>query len=84
MQRRFYRIRVAGTLGDRFRDSFGFMQMEPDRGGTVLSGVCVDASALFGVLDQIRDLGLELLEVESFTVAPAGGVRPGECHGTPR
>ena len=72
MQRRFYRIRIAGTLGDRFLDSFGFMRMEPEHGTTVLSGVCVDGSALFGVLDQIRDLGLDLLEVQSFTVAPVG------------
>jgi len=72
MQRRFYRIRVAGTLGARFLDSFDFMRLEHAHGTTVLSGVCVDASALFGVLDQIRDLGLDLLEVQSFAVAPAG------------
>jgi hypothetical protein len=71
MQRRFYRIRIAGTLGERFIDSFSFMRMEPEHGTTVLSGVCVDGSALFGVLDQIRDLGLDLIEVQSFTVAPA-------------
>jgi hypothetical protein len=46
--------------------------MEPEHGTTVLSGVCVDGSALFGVLDQIRDLGLELLEVQSFAIVPAG------------
>jgi hypothetical protein len=84
MQRRFYRIRVAGTLGERFLDSFGFMRMEPARGGTVLSGVCVDASALFGVLDQIRDLGLELLEVESFAVVPSAGITPADRPGTPQ
>ncbi len=64
-QPRFYRIRVAGTLGDRFAEAFGFMRLEVEDGMTVLSGVCADASALFGVLDQIRDLGLELLEVRS-------------------
>lgn len=84
MQRRFYRIHIAGTLGDRFRDAFDFMRIESGPRGTVLSGVCVDASALFGVLDQIRDLGLELLEVESFAVAPAGGVRSAEHPGTRR
>jgi len=36
----------------------------------VLSGVCVDSAALFGVLDQLRDLGLELLELHSFAIAP--------------
>jgi hypothetical protein len=34
-------------------------------GLTVLSGVCTDRAALYGVLDRLRDLGLELLAVES-------------------
>ena len=41
-----------------------------EQGATVLSGVCVDASALYGVLDRMRELGLDLLDVESFPVAP--------------
>ena len=46
------------------------MCLEPDRGDTVLSGVCVDASALFGVLDQVRNLGLDLIDVQSFAIVP--------------
>jgi hypothetical protein len=68
--RRFYRIRVAGALGSRFEQAFDPMQVEPDLGTTVLSGVCVDSSALYGVLDRLEDLGLDLLAVESFPVAP--------------
>jgi len=34
-------------------------------GFTVLSGVCPDPAALYGVIDRMRDLGLELLGVES-------------------
>ena len=67
---RFYRIRVRGTLGTRFSGAFDSMLLEPDHGDTVLSGVCVDASALFGVLDQVRDLGLDLIDVQSFAIAP--------------
>jgi hypothetical protein len=70
MARRFYRIRIQGTLGERFASSFGPMRLEPSQGSTVLCGVCVDVSALYGVLDQVRDLGLELLDVQSFPVAP--------------
>ena len=70
MGKRFYRIRIRGALSTRFDDVFDSMCLEPDRGDTVLSGVCVDTSALFGVLDQVRDLGLDLIDVQSFAVVP--------------
>ena len=70
MARRFYRIRIRGTLSERFAAAFDGMQVEPEQGNTVLSGVCIDTSALYGVLDRLRDLGLDLLDVESFPVAP--------------
>jgi hypothetical protein len=65
MAHRYYRIRIRGTLGARFADSFESMSLSYEGGDTVLSGVCVDSSALFGVLDQLRDLGLDLLDVRS-------------------
>jgi hypothetical protein len=71
MARRFYRIRIRGTLSDRFATVFDEMHVESEHGNTVLSGVCVDASALYGVLDRLRDFGLDLLDVESFPVVPA-------------
>jgi hypothetical protein len=57
-------------LSERFGAAFDAMHVEPENGSTVLSGVCVDASALYGVLDRVRELGLDLLDVESFPVAP--------------
>ncbi len=56
-------------MSERFASVFD-MQVEPEQGATVLSGVCIDASALYGVLDRMRELGLDLLDVESFPVAP--------------
>jgi hypothetical protein len=44
--------------------------MEIEDGNTVLTGVCVDMSALYGILDHLRDLGLELWEVQSFATVP--------------
>ena len=75
MARRFYRIRLAGTLSNRFATAFGSMHVEAEHASTVLSGVCIDTSAFYGVLDQVRDLGLEVLDVESFPVAPEGALR---------
>ena len=70
MARRFYRITIRGTLSERFATAFDAMHVGHEHGCTVLSGLCVDVSALYGVLDHLRDLGLELLDVESFPVAP--------------
>jgi hypothetical protein len=73
MEQRFYRIRVKGRLGERFATAFETMHLEPGAGSTVLAGVCVDSSALYGVLERLRDLGLELWDVESYPVAPKAG-----------
>ena len=70
MSQRYYRITVRGRLTGRMAPAFDGLQLEPGPGRTVLSGVCVDSSALFGILDRIRDLGLELLAVESMPVPP--------------
>ena len=70
MEQRVYRIRGKGRLGERFATAFEPMRLEPESGSTVLTGVCVDPSALYGVLERLRDLGLELWEVESYPVVP--------------
>lgn len=56
-------------MSERFASVFD-MQVEAEHGATVLSGVCIDASALYGVLDRMRELGLDLLDIESFPVEP--------------
>jgi hypothetical protein len=75
MSQRHYRITVRGRLTERMAPVFDGFRLEPGPDGTVLSGVCVDSSALFAVLDRIRDLGLDLLAVESVPI-PAGAVEP--------
>jgi hypothetical protein len=59
-----YQIRIRGRLTDRFADAFLGMEMVPGRQETILLGVIEDQAHLFGVLDRIRDLGLDLLSVE--------------------
>ena len=64
-----YRIKVGGRLNEKWSDSFDGMTItveQPDNRLTVttLTGVIADQSTLYGLLKQIRDLGLPLLLVE--------------------
>jgi hypothetical protein len=59
-----YRIVVRGRLSDRFVTAFAGMALEPGEGTTALVGDLVDQAQLFGVLERVRDFGLELLRVE--------------------
>jgi hypothetical protein len=46
--------------------------MEPGAGQTVLVGEIRDQSHLYGILDRVRSLGLELVSVEPFRTDQAG------------
>lgn len=60
----WYEIRVQGYLHQRWRSWFeAFTITLEDNGQTVLTGPVVDQAALFGLLRQVRDLGLPLLSV---------------------
>ena len=58
-----YEIRVRGLLGGTLLGAFPGLRARADGTETVLSGPVVDQAALFGVLNQIEALGLELLEL---------------------
>ena len=60
-----YRIVVRSELSDRYASAFEGMQMETQDGQTILIGEVVDQPHLFGILDRINGLGLELLSVEA-------------------
>jgi hypothetical protein len=59
-----YRIVVRGTLGDAFGCAFEGMRLEVENGTTVLDGSVADQAQLYGLLDRLRDLALELVRVE--------------------
>jgi hypothetical protein len=59
-----YRIVVRGRLGEAFGDAFDGMQLHVDSGTTVLDGCIADQAQLYGLLDRLRDLALELVRVE--------------------
>ncbi|WP_425837008.1 hypothetical protein [Streptomyces fractus] len=58
-----FEIRVRGRLGDAFRSAFGELTVVLRPAETVLVGAGLDQAALYGILDRIQGLGLELLEV---------------------
>jgi hypothetical protein len=60
-----YRIVLRGRLSKRFESAFEGMTLEHAPGRTVLTGEVRDQAQLYGVLDQVRDFGIELLSVES-------------------
>ncbi len=64
-----YEIRVAGHLSAYWAARFAGLSLRHDPNGeTVLSGK-LDQAALHGVLVKIRDLGLNLISVNTVQVA---------------
>ena len=60
-----YRIVVRSELNDRYAVAFEGMEMETKDGYTVLTGKIIDQPHLYGILERINGLGLELLSVEA-------------------
>jgi hypothetical protein len=61
--RRTYEIRVVGSLGPAAREAFADMVLEVEPTATVLSGD-LDQPGLHALLDRVRALGLELVDVK--------------------
>jgi hypothetical protein len=60
-----YRIVVRSELSDSYALAFEGMEMDTKGGETVLTGRVIDQPHLYGILDRINGLGLELLSVEA-------------------
>ena len=69
---RSYEIRVRGRLSDSLVAAFEGMNASVEPVETVLHGPVQDQAALYGLLDRIQALGLELLEVRRLPDPPAG------------
>jgi hypothetical protein len=59
---RNYEIRVVGSIGPAAREAFSGMGVDVEPTITVLSGT-LDQGSLHQMLDRVRALGLELVEV---------------------
>ena len=58
-----YEIRLDSVLDARWSDWFGELKVETEADETILSGTLSDQSALHGLLDKARDLGLSVTSV---------------------
>ena len=58
-----YQIIVAGRLDAERSRWFDGHDIRYHDGVTTLSGTVVDAQALYGLIERLRDLGLSLIEV---------------------
>jgi hypothetical protein len=65
-----YEIRIRGRVSDTTLASFAGLSSEIEPAETVLWGTVVDQAALHGILDRVRELGLELLEVRRLPTDP--------------
>lgn len=60
----WYEIRVRGTLDSEWAEWFEGMELDhAAENETLLRGRVRDQAALYGMLNKLRNLGLELLDV---------------------
>ena len=61
--RQRYEIVVWGRLSSRYACAFDGVRLVPRHGQTTLRADLVDQSQLYGLLNRLRDLGIELVSV---------------------
>jgi hypothetical protein len=85
MQPTTYRICIRGRVTERLGSALEGMRFEAGATITVFSGEIRDQSQLYGLLDRVRDLGLELVSVQPQlaadpTIRPTSGRTCNESH----
>ena len=73
-----YRIVARSELSDTYAVAFDGMEMETRNGVTILTGKVIDQPRLYGILNRINGLGLELLSVQALEVVHPGAERKRE------
>ena len=69
----WYQFRVNGHLGPTMLTAFPALVPDQQGSETVLTGLLPDTAALFGILAEMEDLGLDLLEVRKIRQSPGSG-----------
>ena len=60
-----YEIVIRGRLTARLGSAFEGLELEPRPGATVLTGEFADQAALHGLLERLREFGIELVSVNA-------------------
>jgi hypothetical protein len=71
-----YRIVVRGELSQRYVPAFEGMTLAAGDGQTAIIGPVIDQAHLYGLLNRVGDLGLELISVNP-TLEPAASAHVG-------
>ena len=66
-----YEVRVVGAVGSAAREAFADLTVDVEPAATVLSGD-LDQAALHGLIERIRSLGLELVDIRRTRPSPRG------------
>ena len=69
---RRYEIVVRGRLSSRYEAAFDGVRLESREGQTSLHAELVDQSQLYGLLNRLRDFGIELVSVNATEACDAG------------
>jgi hypothetical protein len=75
-----YQIRIEGHLGRPLANWFGGLTIVlTENGDTLVTGPVVDQAALFGLLRQVRDLGMPLVSVHRLEPGPSTALGTGHA-----
>lgn len=58
-----YRVVIRGRLGEHLAGVFDQLEVDPRPGQTSLTANFADQAQLHGLLEQLRDLGIQLISV---------------------
>jgi hypothetical protein len=60
-----YEIVVRGHLSHRYGEALDGVTLEQRSGATALTGEFADQAQLYGLIDRLRDFGIELISVNA-------------------
>jgi hypothetical protein len=63
--RQHYDIVVRGTLSRRYESALDGVTLEPRNGQTILRADLADQAQLYGLLNRLRDFGIELISISA-------------------
>jgi hypothetical protein len=73
---RIYEVRIIGVMPDSALECLDDVDVARQEMRTVLSGRFVDQAALYGFLQRLRSLGLEVVEVREVVARPEPSGQP--------